>query len=106
MNETNQSEEKAKVTSNPNDGYEVGKKYPGYLVVKSTECMEFTKRQHKECKNALVTVAQTSDYTLQANDNCIKLTITIAKESGSFGMLMRKVDAAMMEVANRKLLTL
>lgn len=103
---TNKTKDEPSVKVEVNDGYEVGKKYPGYLVVKSSECMEFTKRQHKECKNALVTVAQTSDYTLQANDNCIKLTITIAKETGSFGLLMRKVDAAMMEVANRKLLTL
>lgn len=88
------------------DGYEVGKKYAGYLTVKSPECMEFTKKRHTECKNAMVTVATSSDYTIQANENYLRLTITINKESGNFATLMRKVDAAMMEVANSKLLDL
>ena len=88
------------------ENYEVGAKYPGYLRILSSDCMQFEKKKSRNIRNKLVTVASTGDFTLQNNDNCIKLTISINKANGSFCTLLKQIDKAVQEIAKLKLLSI
>lgn len=88
------------------ENYVVGSKYPGYLRILSSDCMQFEKKKNRNIKNKLVTVASTGDFTLQNNENCIKLTISINKANGSFSTLLRQIDKAVQEIAKLKLLSI
>lgn len=105
-NETPSNDVVQKVEVSKNENYEVGEKYPGYLRILSSDCMQFEKKKKCNIKNKLVTVASTGDFTLQNNENCIKLTISINKANGSFSTLLRQIDKAVQEIAKLKLLSI
>lgn len=105
-NETPSNDVLHQVEVPKNENYVVGEKYPGYLRILSSDCMQFEKKKKCNIKNKLVTVASTGDFTLQNNENCIKLTISINKANGSFSTLLRQIDKAVQEIAKLKLLSI
>lgn len=105
-NESPSNDVVRQVEVSKDESYVIGAKYPGYLRVLSSDCVQFEKKKNRNIKNKLVTVASTGDYTLQNNENCIKLTISINKANGSFSTLLKQIDRAVQEIAKLKLLSI